>query len=79
MRIAYKDQPFSRQQLTNGRWRVRDDRLGLEAEDGDIEAAELALTALVVARLESMTDEEFEAHLARCEQLYVDEHGNSVS
>lgn len=75
MRKVFKDQPFTYQQQHDGQWSAADERLGLTAIGETREEAYDRLCALVLDRIQAMSDEEFEAHLSGCAVAYMDDEG----
>ena len=73
---AFKDQPFSYRQDPSGSWAATDQRLELEATGATRQEAYDRLCALVMDRLQLMSADEWEVHLAGCEAVELDGGGN---
>lgn len=78
MRLAYKDRPLTYRQGEDGLWSAIDERLGIGAIARIREEAGDTAFALVFERLKAMSEEEWEAHLAGCEKVFVDAHGREI-
>lgn len=78
MRLAYRDHSFTYCQGEDGLWSATHERLGIGAIARTRKEAGDRLMAMVLERLQAMSDEELEAHFASCEKMGIDENNRLV-
>lgn len=78
MRLAYRDHSFTYRQGDDGLWSAIHERLGIGAIARTRKEAGDRLMAMVLERLQAMSDEELEAHFASCEKMGIDENNGLV-
>jgi hypothetical protein len=78
VRVAYRDPSFVYRQGEDGLWSAIHERLGIGAIARTRKEAGARLMTMVLERLQSLSEEELEAHFASCEKMGVDDNNRLV-